>query len=112
MNTTAGAAATLAAAGALLVAATGAVESRLADSTSVRASETAPQLSVSAADRMPLAEFKRLFDAGQVVVLDVRGTASWRDGRVPGAVAVPLDTVGRRAAEWKGETRPVVTYCS
>jgi 3-mercaptopyruvate sulfurtransferase SseA len=73
---------------------------------------SAPQFAESAADRMPLAEFKRLFDQGAVVVVDVRGFASFRDGHIPGALSVPLDTVGRRAAEWKGETKPVVAYCS
>ena len=70
------------------------------------------QFAESAADRIPLLEFKRLYDAGAVVVIDVRGSAPYRDGHIPGSVSVPLDTVGQRAAEWKDEARPVVTYCS
>jgi 3-mercaptopyruvate sulfurtransferase SseA len=75
-------------------------------------SAPAPQFSEAAAERMPMAEFKRLFDEGAVVVLDVRGTSAYRDGHVPGSLSVPLDTVGRRAGEWKNETKPIVAYCS
>lgn len=65
-----------------------------------------------AARRISLAEFKKLHDAGDVVVIDVRGADAYRRGHVPGALSVPLDTVAARATEWKTATRPIVTYCT
>jgi len=64
------------------------------------------------AARMPLAQFKKLADAGGVIVLDVRSADQFRAGRIPGAISVPLNTVPARASEWKSVTTPVVTYCS
>lgn len=65
-----------------------------------------------AARRISLADFKKLHDTGDVIVLDVRGADAYRIGHIPGAVSVPLDTVAAKAAEWKTATRPVVTYCT
>jgi len=65
-----------------------------------------------AARRISLAEFKKLHDAGDVVVIDVRGADAYRRGHIPGALSVPLDTVAAKAAEWKTATRPIVTYCT
>jgi 3-mercaptopyruvate sulfurtransferase SseA len=62
--------------------------------------------------RTTLAELKKLMDAGNVIVIDVRGDQAYRAGHIPGAVSVPLETVAARAAEWASATRPVVTYCS
>jgi len=64
------------------------------------------------AARMPLAQFKRLSDAGGVIVLDVRSVDQFRAGHIPAALSVPLDTVAARASEWKTATKPIVTYCS
>lgn len=62
--------------------------------------------------RMSLADFKKLADAGAIVVLDVRSPDQYEAGHVPGAINVPLETVTARAATWKGSTKPVVTYCA
>jgi 3-mercaptopyruvate sulfurtransferase SseA len=62
--------------------------------------------------RISLAEFRKLVEAGTVVVLDVRSPQAYREGHIPGAISVPLETVAARAAEWRGATRPVVTYCT
>ena len=62
--------------------------------------------------RISLAEFKKVHDAGDVVVIDVRGADAYRRGHIPGALSVPLDTVAAKAAEWKTATRPIVTYCT
>ena len=64
------------------------------------------------ASRMPMAEFKKLTDAGGAIVLDVRSLDQYRAGHIPGAISVPLNTVAARASEWKRATKPIVTYCS
>lgn len=62
--------------------------------------------------RIAVAEFKKLVDAGQVEVIDVRGPAEYAAGHIPGAVNVPLETVAARASTWKDSTKLVVTYCA
>jgi len=62
--------------------------------------------------RIAVGEFKKLVDAGEVVVIDVRGPAEYAAGHVPGAINVPLEAVPGRASTWKDSTKPVVTYCA
>ena len=62
--------------------------------------------------RIGAAELKTLYDAGKVVVLDVRGAAAYRDGHIAGALSAPLDTVAQKAAELKAAGKVVVTYCT
>jgi 3-mercaptopyruvate sulfurtransferase SseA len=64
------------------------------------------------APRVALDEFKKLYDAGGVIVLDVRGAPTYRDGHIPGAVSAPLDTLSSRTASWQDGKKPVVAYCS
>lgn len=64
------------------------------------------------AARIPLAEFKKLFDAGQVVVVDTRDEVSYRAGHIPGALLVPQQLVGAKLAEVKSSGKLVVTYCT
>jgi predicted methyltransferase len=66
----------------------------------------------SPALRISVADFKQLQAGGDVLILDVRDAESYRNGHLPGAVLVPLDTVESRAAELRTEKRPIVTYCS
>ncbi|HTU46743.1 MAG TPA: rhodanese-like domain-containing protein [Bryobacteraceae bacterium] len=53
-------------------------------------------------------------DGGSVIpvpsILDVRRPAEWKQGRIPGAVHIPLDDLRRRIAELDG-TRTVAVYC-
>jgi 3-mercaptopyruvate sulfurtransferase SseA len=62
--------------------------------------------------RIEWAEFKPLYDAGKVVVVDVRGTDAFEAGHIPAAMSVPLDEVERRAAELKDLKKPIVLYCA
>lgn len=64
------------------------------------------------APRISLAEFKKLHDAGQVVVLDVRSVEAYREGHIPGAISMPLTTIADRVAELKNVKQPIVTYCT
>lgn len=62
--------------------------------------------------RISLAEFKKLFDAGQVVILDVRDAGSYANGHIPGAICMPLDAVQQQAPGLKAAKTPIVAYCA
>lgn len=62
--------------------------------------------------RITLDEFLKLYDEGQVLVVDVRGEGNYHDGHIPGAIWIPVDAIETRLDELKGERRPIVTYCS
>ena len=66
----------------------------------------------AAAGRVTVAEFKKLFEAGSVIVLDVRARDAYEQGHIPGAISVPFETVEKRAAEWRSASKPIVTYCT
>ena len=59
-------------------------------------------------DRVTLEEFKQLYAAGRVLVLDVR---SGPDRKIKGAALVPLDQLESRLADLPRD-REIVTYCS
>jgi rhodanese-related sulfurtransferase len=66
----------------------------------------------TAASRISITDFKKAFDAGTVVVLDVRDPYSYAEGHIPGAVLVPLDGLAKKAAELKAARKTIVTYCA
>ena len=66
----------------------------------------------SPALRIDWPTFKKLYDAHTVLVVDVRDTASYDAGHIPGAMSVPLNDVERRAGELKKSGKPVVVYCA
>ncbi|TDC62220.1 rhodanese-like domain-containing protein [Streptomyces hainanensis] len=45
------------------------------------------------------------------VLVDSRGDAGWRQGRVPGAVHLPTADIPTRAASLLDPAIPVITYC-
>ncbi|ALG10145.1 rhodanese-like domain-containing protein [Kibdelosporangium phytohabitans] len=45
------------------------------------------------------------------VLVDSRGDAGWRHGRIPGAVHLPHAEIAERAAASIDPATPVVTYC-
>jgi rhodanese-related sulfurtransferase len=53
----------------------------------------------------------RALVAGGVRVVDVRTPAEFADGHVPGAINIPFDEIGRRAAEIGPKGTPVLLYC-
>lgn len=69
---------------------------------------------VRAAQGMRMLDFQRLYEKGEVLVVDVRDRASYEQGRIAGAVHVGIDEVATRAAEVRrlASSRMVVTYCS
>jgi rhodanese-related sulfurtransferase len=70
-----------------------------------------PDLS-AAGLRIEWPEFKKLYDAKKVVVLDIRGRDAFKLGRIPGARSVPLDEVEKQADSLKKLKQPIVTYCA
>lgn len=50
-------------------------------------------------------------DVPGVVVVDSRGLASWRQGRIPGAIHMPTAEIAARAADLVPEGSVVVAYC-
>jgi rhodanese-related sulfurtransferase len=63
---------------------------------------------------MSMAEFQPLHSRKSVLVVDVRDAASYANGRIPGAVHVPVrDIQAQLAAVRKASKgRVIVTYCS
>jgi rhodanese-related sulfurtransferase/DNA-binding MarR family transcriptional regulator len=55
-------------------------------------------------------ELLRRARAGEVVVLDVRPTAEYAAGHIPGAISIPLDELPDRLAELPAD-QEVVAYC-
>ena len=76
--------------------------------------------SIAAADssgdaaRITVAEFLPLHDARRVLVIDVRGESTFRDGHIPGAINVDAASVRDRATDILALAagRTIVTYCS
>ena len=57
-------------------------------------------------------DVKAAMDAGETFVLiDSRGEAAWRQGRIAGAVHLPTSEITDRAAEVVPAGTPVVVYC-
>jgi 3-mercaptopyruvate sulfurtransferase SseA len=98
----------LAAAGTWAVVAAGAWPSQPAPAVTAASA----QVEIATAPRISVADFKKLFASGDVVVLDVRSADAYTRGHIPGAVLVPEASVESRAGEWLKEKRPIVTYCT
>lgn len=62
--------------------------------------------------RVDWSEFKKLYDTGAAVVVDVRDAASFEAGHIPGARSIPLDRVEAQAAELKKLGKPIILYCA
>jgi rhodanese-related sulfurtransferase len=64
--------------------------------------------------RLSMADFKTMFAAGNVLVIDVRDAGSFKAGHIPGAVNVWADEFAKHVAELKAKAsgRAVVLYCS
>lgn len=57
-------------------------------------------------------DFRQLYDAGNVVVIDVRDSASFVAGHIPGARSVPLPEIEKSVAALKRIRKPIVLYCA
>jgi rhodanese-related sulfurtransferase len=73
----------------------------------------APSLTANSPDlRLSYEDFRKLYDRGEVLVLDIRGEASYRAGHITGAEWLSLDDVEARLPDLKKEKRAIVSYCS
>jgi rhodanese-related sulfurtransferase len=64
----------------------------------------------AAVPRMSVTELKRLLGEGRVVIVDVRAAEAYDEGRLRGAVSMPLEDVVARAKELPRD-KMIVTYC-
>ena len=66
------------------------------------------------APRIPMAEFKALYTANNVLVVDVRDEASFATGHIPGARSIPLGQLldPRSVAELRASRKSIVLYCA
>jgi predicted methyltransferase/rhodanese-related sulfurtransferase len=65
--------------------------------------------------RIGMDQYLRRRDAGEdILLLDVRDAASFKEGHMPGAVLMTVEqiTSAEGMTRLKGETRSIVTYCS
>ena len=62
--------------------------------------------------RISWADFRKLYEAGGLVLIDVRDSASFEAGHIPGARSVPLSDVESKAAELDRLEKPIVLYCA
>lgn len=63
------------------------------------------------ARRITTNELKDLMDKGQAFVVDVRTEASYKAGRIKGAILIPHKVVASRIKELPRD-KTIVTYCS
>jgi 3-mercaptopyruvate sulfurtransferase SseA len=66
----------------------------------------------AAVGRVGLAEFKKDYDQGKVVLIDVRAAESFRNGHIPGSMNVPLGSLSEHVARLKAAKKPIVAYCA
>jgi predicted methyltransferase len=86
----------------------------------MEATATAPSPSGQTAEAEPrdpdititLEEFRKLAARGDVTIVDVRDSEIFAAAHIPGALSIPLGTVGRAAEQLRRLGKPVVTYCS
>lgn len=57
-------------------------------------------------------EFKKLYDAGAVDLIDVRGDVFFESGHIPGARSIPLEQVEQHVPELGRSKKPIVLYCA
>lgn len=69
---------------------------------------------LATAPRIPMAEFKSLYTANKVLVVDVRDEVSFATGHIPGAMSIPLGQLldPRSLAALKASKKAIVLYCA
>ena len=85
-----------------------------------RAKEPAPAVPAAApapatpetVERITLADLKKLVDAKNVLIVDVRSAEAYKEGHIAGAVSAPLGEIEKHLQELKAAGKPIVTYCT
>jgi 3-mercaptopyruvate sulfurtransferase SseA len=62
--------------------------------------------------RIDWKEFKPLYDAKAIELIDVRGDVFFESGHIPGARSIPFEQVEKRATELRRSKKPIVLYCA
>ena len=62
--------------------------------------------------RIDWSEFKKLYDARAIEIIDVRGDVFFESGHIPGARSIPLDQIVKRVTELRRSKTPIVLYCA
>jgi 3-mercaptopyruvate sulfurtransferase SseA len=62
--------------------------------------------------RIDWKEFKKLYDAKAIELVDVRGDVYFESGHIPGARSIPLEQVEKRVMELRRSKKPIVLYCA
>jgi len=62
--------------------------------------------------RIEWAEFKKLYDKRQLVLIDVRSKEAFEMGHIPGARCIPEEAMDKHVAALKKEKAPIVLYCA
>lgn len=74
--------------------------------------DTAGTSSADAYHKITAEEAKRMMDAGNVTVVDVRTQEEYDQGHVPGAILIPLQTIGdEMPAELPQKDATLIIYC-
>lgn len=65
----------------------------------------------TAYDNLTIDEYQNQFSGDDHILVDVRTSSEFRQGRLPGAINIPLDQLSNRVGEI-AKDRPVVVVCA
>ncbi|MBK5259867.1 MAG: rhodanese-like domain-containing protein [Thermoanaerobaculia bacterium] len=82
-----------------------------ASATSAPASTEPAHTANEGVSRIAVADLKAKFDRGEVTVIDVRDSASYQIGHIPGALHIAFASVESQIA-FIPKGKPIVTYCT
>ena len=66
----------------------------------------------SPALRIDWKEFRRLYDAKAIELVDVREPVPFESGHIPGARSIPLGEIEKNVAALRKVKKPIVLYCA
>jgi hypothetical protein len=66
---------------------------------------------IARVERISASETRRLLEADQAIIIDVRDVHSFVDGHIPGALQIPLEYVPSQIP-WFPRDRKIITYCA
>ncbi len=84
-----------------------------ADKSASADSSAAAAVPMPTTDRMPMADFQKLYAKNDVVVVDVRNHEAYVGGHIPGALSIPEESITEATGEnLRRMGKPIATYCS
>jgi 3-mercaptopyruvate sulfurtransferase SseA len=75
------------------------------------AAPATPADPLAEAPRISAADAKKVLDAGQAVLVDVRSLDSWQEEHAKGAVSIPVNEIYARLGELPKD-KQVIAYCT